>query len=238
MAAAFTIGSALTRRRLLAGCAATALGGIPLGGCGSNPAFSDAAQTARNLILGPPENPIPRASVAKLPYASIAAKVGDLPRGLLALGRIDGNDQYWVSSNRIALVTRRGRLIKTVGLGQNLRDSRTEGEDPLALAPHRLTGPARHVRHLDLSDPEYYDLIVDSVLTPVGPEKITILEIEFDSILLTERNSARTLNWRFENRFWVDPGDGFVWRSIQHFGRHYPSLLIEVAKPPAPIAKG
>jgi hypothetical protein len=221
----------LSRRGLLAGAAA-----VSLGGCGNNQVFGEAAQTLRNLTLGPPETPIPRATVAKLPYATITAKVGDLPRGLMGLSKIAGQDLHWVASNRVSLVTRRGRLVKTVGLPQDLRDTRAVGEDPLAQAPHRLAQPARSVRLLDLARPEYYEMPIDSVLTPVGPQKITILEIEFDTVLLTEQNSARTLRWRFENQFWVDPEDGFVWKSVQHIGRELPVLQIEVAKPPAPLA--
>jgi hypothetical protein len=233
MAASPPAGSAYSRRGLLAGAAA-----LSLGGCGSSlPVFGEAATTMRNLVLGPPETPIPRATVATLPYATITAKVGDLPRGLMGLMKIDGSDLYWASSNRIAVVTRRGRLIKTVGLPQDLRDMRVSGDDPLAGAPHQLPRPVTYVRQLDLAHPDHFELVVDSELTLIGPRKITILEIEFDTILLQERNSARTLRWRFDNQFWVDPVDGFVWKSAQHIGRDVPVLNIEVAKPPAPIAK-
>ena len=233
MAAPPPAGSAYSRRGLLAGAAA-----LTLGGCGTSvPVFGDAATTARNIILGPPETPIPRATVTTLPYATITAKVGNLPRGLLGLVRVEGADLHWASSNRVALVTRRGRLIKTVGLPQDLRDMRVTGEDPLTQAPHQLSRPTQYVRQLDLAHPDFYELMVDSELSLVGPRKITILEIEFDTILLVERNSARTLRWRFENQFWVDPVDGFVWRSLQHVGREIPELVIEVAKPPAPAAK-
>lgn len=233
MAARPPAGSALTRRGLLAGAAA-----LSVGGCGTaGPVFGDAATTMRNLVVGPPETPIPRATVATLPYATITAKVGDLPRGLMGLMRIDGADLHWAASNRVAVVTRRGRLIKTVGLPQDLRDMRVVGVDPLGAAPHQLSKPVSYARQLDLAHPDYFELTVDSELTPIGPRKITILEIEFDTILLRERNSARTLRWRFENQFWVDPVDGFVWKSAQHIGREIPILNIEVAKPPAPIAK-
>jgi hypothetical protein len=219
-----------SRRRLIAGVAA-----LSLSSCGGpNQVFGEAGQTLRNVVFGPPETPIPRATVAKLPYASITAKVGDLPRGLMLLGRMAGQDLHWVSSNRVALITRRGRLVKTVGMPQDLRDMRMLGEDPLAQGPHRLNQPVSYARALNLERPEYYELLVDSVLTPVGPRRITILEIEFDTVLLTERNSARTINWRFENQFWVDPEDGFVWKSAQHIGREVPVLNIEVTKPPGP----
>jgi hypothetical protein len=229
MAAQPVAATGLSRRRLLTGAAA-----LSLGGCGNYQIFGEAAQSLRNLTLGPPETPIPRATVAKLPYATITAKVGDLPRGLMALGKIAGEDLHWISSNRVSIVTRRGRLVKTVGLPQDLRDTHSLGDDPIAQAPHRLTEPARSVRLLDLTKPEYYEMAIDSILTPVGPRKITILEIEFDTIKLVEQNSARALRWRFENQFWVDPEDGFVWRSEQHVSRELPPLAIEVAKPPAP----
>ena len=67
----------------------------------------------------------------------------------------------------------------------------------------------------------------------VERQKIVILDLDFDTILIREKSSARAVNWKFENLYWVDIYDGFVWKSRQHFVRGLPPMEIEVLKPPA-----
>jgi len=59
------------------------------------------------------------------------------------------------------------------------------------------------------------------------------VKLDFDTILVRERNSARTLNWRFKNYYWVDPSDGFVWKSCQVIVRSFSPVHFEILKPPA-----
>jgi len=63
--------------------------------------------------------------------------------------------------------------------------------------------------------------------------QLTIVGIEFDTILVRERNRARVVPWTFENLYWVDPGDGFVWQSRQHIARSFPPVAFQILKPPA-----
>jgi hypothetical protein len=74
---------------------------------------------------------------------------------------------------------------------------------------------------------------VDSVFEKLGPRKVRIVELDFDTILVRERNVARTLKWRFENLYWVDPGDGFVWKSRQVIARGFAPVQFEILKPAA-----
>ena len=56
----------------------------------------------------------------KLPYATIAVRQKGRPRSLLILGRVSGDELQWVSADRGMLITRHGRLIRTVGFTDNL----------------------------------------------------------------------------------------------------------------------
>ena len=104
---------------------------------------------------------------------------------------------------------------------------------PIDRLQHKLTGPVRHTRYIDLDRGAHFDLVMDSVFESLGPQKVRILELDFDTILVREKNSARTLNWRFENYYWVDPSDGFVWKSRQVIARRFPPVHFEILKPPA-----
>ena len=82
-------------------------------------------------------------------------------------------------------------------------------------------------------DAVQYGLNIESTFEVIGPRNITITEIEFDTILMVERNVAHSLNWTFQNRYWIDPFDGFVWKSRQHIARSFPPIDIEILKPAA-----
>lgn len=209
-------------------------GALALAGCGE-------AKTARSLVdafrislIGHPDVPISRSAIGRLPYASIRAKIGKGPRSILILWRVDHDDLHWLSADAAAIVTRMGRVVKTAGLPENIRDTRSLAQDPLAIGITSQAAPDTYVRTVDVeTDGPLYQLKIESRFREVGARRITIAEIEFDTILFEEICKATTLNWSFRNRFWVDPADGFVWRSEQTIARAFPQITIEVLKPPA-----
>lgn len=216
----------LSRRILLTG----GLGALAAG-CVESPVIKNAAQVVRNAVVGSPDLPLQRTTIAKLPYASMTARVGTGPQALLILGRIDGSEQHWLSTDRAAVVTLGGRVVRTFGFPENLRETRLEGEDPVDGHLHGLTGPSPFTRYLDLDPERRYGVPIDSTFETVGAETIRIVELDFEVVLVRERNAARTIDWEFENLYWVDAGDGFVWRSRQHIARGFPALQYDILKP-------
>lgn len=161
----------------------------------------------------------------------MAAKIGRGPRGLMILGRIEGQELHWISSDRIVLVTRYGRVIRTAGLPANLKETRLIDLDPLeGLREGRFeTDPFR--RLVDLAPPDHYQIMVTSNLELLGKESIVIAELLFDTEVFRERCSARDFDWTFENRYWVDPDNGVIWKSIQHIHPDIPPVELELLKP-------
>jgi len=217
----------ISRRSLLATglCLLTA-------GC-ENPLYSNAYDIAKTQLFGHPDLPLKRDTIGKLPYASMTARVGRGPQALLILGRISGDEQHWISGvDRSVLALRGGRVVRTFGFPENLKNTRSPYEDPVDRLLHRLDRPVDHLRYIDLDKDGFYALPIDSRFERIGERKITILEIEFDTILVRERNAARLVKWEFENLYWVDPGDGFVWQSHQYIARSFPPVAYQVLKPP------
>ena len=66
-----------------------------------------------------------------LPYASAYIKVGDLPQALVVLAYVNGPRMSWMSADGVMFVTQHGRLIKTVGLPNDLRYLGSLDKDPL-----------------------------------------------------------------------------------------------------------
>ena len=209
-------------------------GSLLLGGCANSPAISNALDVAKVQVFGYPNLPLRRSTIAKLPYASMTARVGKGPQALLLLARSDGEEQHWISGlDRSVLALRGGRVVRTFGFPENLKNTRADEIDPVDRLLHKLTGPVRHTRYIDLDRGPHFDLVMDSVFESLGPQKVRIVELDFDTILVREKNVARTLNWRFDNLYWVDPADGFVWKSRQVIARSFPPVHFEILKPPA-----
>lgn len=170
--------------------------------------------------------------VAKLPYASIIVSRANSQKVLLILGKAENQSLHWVSSDRSVLVTRNNRLIRTVGLEENLIDTHFINQD----YSERVEGlspknPGAHSgkRSIDIQPGNRFGILVDSILEPSRQERITILDKAFDTTLWVEKNHAKALNWSFENRFWADT-NGIVWKSQQHVAPKQPVVTMEIAK--------
>ncbi len=216
------------RRRFVV-CGAAALAA----GCQAAPAAGGFRETVRFLAFGRTGAGIDRQRIDRIPHASIAAKVGRGPRSLLVLGRADRTGRHWLSADRAAVVTRHGRVVATAGFPENIRATRFRGGDPLGGAPHRLDRPVRYRRTVDLDAGGLYGLPVEATLAPLGAARIEIAGLQLETVLLGEANSAPAADWSFDNRYWVDRIDGFVWKSVQHIARSFPPIEIEVLKPAA-----
>ena len=162
-----------SRRRFLIGTASLALAGC----AGSpitvvSPVLGNVVRALRFARFGAPDVPINRAAISNLPYASITGKIGTGPRSLLILDRIRGEDRHWLSTDRVAIVTRRGRVIRTAGLPENLRETRFVEVDPVAAEPHRLNAPLKATRMIDLDKGSHYGMPIESVLVSLGERTI------------------------------------------------------------------
>ena len=217
-----------TRRQFLAGSAA-----LLASGCVESPIVINVASASKFALAGLPNVPISRDQVAKIPYASMSAKIGRGPRSLLILWRVEGTEQHWMSADRAVLVTRGGRVVKTAGFPKNLKGTNVLGEDPVPAGLHQLDEQTTVSRTIDLDMGNHYGLPLESTFTSAGPQTIKIVEIEFETILVREDNRAKTLNWNFTNYYWVDSFDGFVWKSRQYIARSFAPVEIEILKPAA-----
>ena len=51
-----------------------------------------------------------------------------------------------------------------------------------------------------------------------------------DKIIETIENNH--IKWKYSNYYWVDPDDGFVWKSIQKIAPNVPEIKLEITKQP------
>lgn len=220
----------LTRRQALVGAAAT----LGLFGCGDSRLGRTLVDAYRLSVSGFPDIPISRNNISNLPYASIAAKIGKGPRSILILWSEDRGELNWLSADNAAIVTRGGRVVRTAGFPETLVETRVFGPDPVAVGLQEFANNAVVTRLVDIRGAEeHHGLPLKSEFRPIGPTEIQIADLTFDTILVEERVEAAYLNWHFTNLYWVDPVDGFVWKSRQQIARTFPPVEIEVLKPAA-----
>ena len=63
---------------------------------------------------------ITKDQAAAIPYASIGYRLNDGPEQLLVLATDSGEEQLWTSGAHVVIVTRGGRIVRTVGFAQDV----------------------------------------------------------------------------------------------------------------------
>lgn len=170
----------------------------------------------------------------KLPYASIAMAAGGGAKILMLPVQINEQRLSWIASNRVVLVTEKGRLVKTAGLTDNLNDSRfagAAGRDWIGEPLETLQGKTV-VREVDFLERQRVGVPIRCALEVVGAETIQIHQRQHQTVKVLETCQAGAgLNWSFVNQFWIDASEpGMVWKSVQNFAPTLPRLTLEQIK--------
>jgi hypothetical protein len=134
---------------------------------------------------------------------------------LLVLGNVDGGREAWYGANGVIVFVEHGRIVKTAGLKQNLDNSLPPASDPFVTGLHRLTSPTQYVRVEDWTPGYRFGVQVRAHLVAAGPDTIEILGATHQVVRVEERVEAAEAGFSARNLYWVDPRDGFVWKSEQ-----------------------
>lgn len=185
---------------------------LMLGGCASNSqGLLDAVRlsTHRTSTVHPTA-----ASVAARPYFQLQV---DAPTGqaILILGSVEGDLLGWYGKGGQAVFTRDGVVVRTLGLAQNLDHTRWPRDNPFAHGLQQLRGPLPDQRVLDLSPGYRYGAMLQAQLQPGPLENVDILGTVHRLQRVDEAVHVPALGLKGSNRYWVDPGDGFIWKSRQ-----------------------
>lgn len=175
---------------------------------------------------------ITREQAAAIPYASLGFTLDGGNQGLLVLATDSGGDLLWTSAAHIVIVTRDGRVVRTVGLDRNLSGvtSRDKGGLPPVAAAARA--PFSSTRLEDFSDLGLYGVRVSCRATLAGRQNIKILGQVIATVRVDETCNSRNPDWSFTDSFWVDKDSGFVWRSRQHVHPKGALVETEIFRPP------
>jgi hypothetical protein len=209
---------------------------LALAACGNSP-LDSAAGAFRQGLLGGPDLGLSRADVAKIPYASIAVRLGRGPEAFVVLAQASGPTRQWIAADRHLLETQAGRITKTIGFPVDLTHSEFVTPDPLArhLDPTRTYALERIIDVTDhqgpTGDTPTDTLLVRSTLTCQGPRTITLLGIPVPTYLWTETATAPDLKWSQTNQYWQDQNTPTIWKSRQYTAPQNPPITITLLRP-------
>jgi len=197
------------RNHGLRGLAALVLMGFALSGCGVVGRTS--VKTVQLAMQGKPDVQPTAADVAANRYPQI--KVTG-PRGgaVLVLGNLDGDRQAWYSNDRSVVFLEDGLLVGTHGGTPELQGMQIEGQNPFH-ALHQIEAPITVQRQYDVMPGYRFGMMVSGTLERLGTENVEILNRTRPLLHVRERLEGQ--DWKRDNHYWVDPANGFIWKSVQ-----------------------
>jgi hypothetical protein len=174
---------------------------------------------------------VTRDQAASIPYASMGYSLDGGNQMLLVLATDSAGELLWTGPSHAVIVTRDGRIVRTVGLGHDLAGLTT----PSAAAPAPAAaarGPFSSTRLEDFPELGLYGTLVSCRARLVGRQRIQILGQAVTTNRVDEACQSQRPDWSFVDSYWVDPDNGLVWRSRQHIHPKGTQIETEVFRPP------
>lgn len=202
-----------------------------LSGCGQQSA--SIIETAKLAVVGQPDATMSAQQIANIPYASAYLKVGDAPRAFVVLGFADTDRLKWFTADRNMIVTRNGRVIKTLGFGNDLLFSDSANADPLSDGKMLIKNSAAFIwQHRELWSAKYQSgYTLTSTFSNQGIEDVMISDTPRQLVRINEQVKVPALNTCYTNSFWLDPDSGEVVQSHQYIGPDMPQIQFTILKP-------
>lgn len=175
---------------------------------------------------------ITKDQAAAIPYASMGYRVNGGSEQLVVLATDANGEQLWTSKARIVIVTRDGRIARTVGLPHDKTGMSPRPGGQLLAVAAALNGNGTYMRLEDFPDIPAYGVMLTCTLSKKRVETITILGRGVSTVRIDEDCRASDRKWSFTDRFWLDPGSTLVWRSVQHLDPRGTVVETEILRPP------
>jgi len=216
-------GLALTAMLVLAGCSSAGSG---------NTNYAQFYQlTKQSLSASFGKIRITRDQAASIPYASMGYSLDGGNQALLVLATDSGGELLWTGPSHAVIVTRDGRIVRTVGLGHDLAGlTLRNGAAPAPASAVR--GAFTTIRLEDFPELGIYGAQVSCRARLVGQQKISVLGQTVTTNRVDEACRSSKPDWSFVDTYWVDPDNGLVWRSRQHIHPKGGEIETELFRPP------
>ncbi len=185
-----------------------------------------------SISAGLGKSRVTREQAAAIPYASMGWRLKQDNQSIVVLATDTGGQLLWTSAAHVVLVTRDGRLVRSVGLRHDLAGTAPKGDTELTAPAEALKAPFRSTRLVDYPDMERYGVVLDCQAKTAGRQTITILGRILATTRVDESCHSPTLRWSFTDNYWLDKDDGTVWRTRLHYHPREAWIETELFRPP------
>ena len=175
---------------------------------------------------------VTRDQAAAVPYASMGYALDGGNQIMLVLATDTGGEMLWTSAAHVVIVTRQGRIVRTVGLGHDLSSLTTRNNGALPAPSTAIQAPFATTRLEDFPELGLYGISISCRAHLVGRQGIKILGQAIATFRVDEACRSDRLEWSFTDSFWVDSDSGLVWRSSQHVHPKGGLVETEIFRPP------
>lgn len=215
----------------LAGALAAAL---LLSGCSSGGSdWGQYVQILRQSFQGSfKRQSVSRAQAAAIPYASLGYRIDGGHEAILVLATDNNGDLLWTAASHVVLLTRGGRVVRSVGLPHDIAGTVPQGTTTLPPLADALQASYRSTRAIDLPDIGAYGVMLNCVTTAQGPQTISIIGTAIATVRVDETCRSTNPRWSFTDNYWIDAKTGFVWHSVQHLHPSGTTIQTEIFRPP------
>ena len=197
------------------------------------PGIRVAYDSMKKAVFGYPDNVVTKELVESIPFATLSLQIGKGPKGLLVLEEINNEGSLWASRDRVYIRLAHGRIVRTLGLENNLKSYYSPDIFFYNLVKEEKPVFKEFYAYYSYDEPELNNLKTKVQIREVSEELINILGKERKVLLFEEKIRNNYLGWKISNFYWVDREDGFVWKSSQHISPKLPEFKIEITKKPA-----
>lgn len=156
--------------------------------------------------------------IQNMRYASQYMSINNGPQLFVVLAYDENGQQKWVTQDQATIVTQNGRVVKTVGLGDNLQQVTNLADDPLAKVNQIIDG-ASWTRQMFWTEHQQVRIATArSTFTWNGTDTLKVGSNVTPVRVLDEEITAAGKTWK--NRYWVDT-EGYIRQSRQYLGPDY-----------------
>jgi len=167
-----------------------------------------------------------------LPYASLYAQLDNGPQGFMVLAFVEPSQHpspnlKWLSGDNEMLVTRNGRLVKTVNLTDgNLTATHTGSPDPLSVGLNTITMPHTWSRTIDWQPGNHSGYRADSTFKRGKPQNVSVNGTPVITTRYTEFVTIPALDTQYTNDYWIANDTGKIIKSYQHLAPGLPAVTL------------
>ena len=202
--------------------------GAFLGACTADTDTALVGKLLMQQITGGASQRITLEQAAAVPFATMGLRLGSGPEAMLVLGSATPQELDWYAGDQVVVITRMGRVIRTVGLPYDLGGAHAV---PASSADGGPSVARETVFLTDFPDLGVFGARIRCTETVAGNETIQILGTDIAVRHDVDHCVADTMDWHFDNNLWRDPQTGYIWRSSQYIHPKSPPLILEVLRP-------